>query len=73
MKTPLNAALLVRTRIEQGLSQTQLASKAGMSRQTLCNAERGRSNLTPQNLQKVATALNKQISDLLLADSADAK
>lgn len=45
-------------RDKAGLTQTQLAERAGIARTLLVEIEAGTRNLTPANLLKVAEALN---------------
>lgn len=54
-----------RKRIEAGLNQTQLAQRAGVSKQLVSMVERGTANFSPRNLGKVAQVLQCKIADLL--------
>jgi len=47
-----------------GLSQEGLASKAGVHRTYIGMIERGEKNITLENIEKVAKALNLKLSDL---------
>lgn len=55
-----------RRRIEAGLSQTDLALKAGVSKSHVSDVENGRAGFSPKNLKALATALGCTIRDLLL-------
>jgi transcriptional regulator with XRE-family HTH domain len=56
---------LRRKRIEAGMNQTQLAERAGVSKQLVSMVEKGKANFSPANLGKIATALGCTIADLL--------
>lgn len=51
-------------RLSQGLSQEQLATKAGVHRTYIGMIERAEKNITLENISKVARALNLSISEL---------
>lgn len=51
-------------RLEKGLSQEELAEKAGVHRTYVGMIERAEKNITLKNIQKVAKALDLPISDL---------
>lgn len=51
-------------RLSQGLSQEQLATKAGVHRTYIGMIERAEKNITLENISKVAKALNLSISEL---------
>ena len=56
----------VRTlRLQQGLSQEQLAFKASLHRTYIGMIERAERNITLVNIEKLANALNISISELL--------
>ncbi|MEV7684524.1 helix-turn-helix domain-containing protein [Streptomyces bungoensis] len=57
-----------RRRIEAGLSQTDLAAKAGVSKGHLCGVEKGRAGFSPKNLKAIADVLGCPVSDLLLPE-----
>jgi transcriptional regulator with XRE-family HTH domain len=60
------AHTLWRYRMEAGLSQEELAKKAGVSQGAIAMIERGRRTRPyPSTLKKLATALEVQIKDLL--------
>ena len=52
-------------RLKKGLSQEDLASKAGVHRTYIGMIERGEKNITLINIKKVAIALDLQINQLL--------
>ncbi len=58
-------------RRQLGISQTQLAEKAGLANSTLCDIEKGRMTPSIKSLKKLADALGVPVADLLLdLDSA---
>jgi transcriptional regulator with XRE-family HTH domain len=56
---------LRRARADAGLTISELAKRAGVSRDTISNAERGLHSLQASTLHKVARALSKAPSELL--------
>ncbi len=52
-------------RIKQSLSQEELAAKAGVHRTYIGMIERAEKNITLLNIEKIAKALNVNISTLL--------
>jgi len=52
-------------RMELGLSQEELASRAGVHRTYIGMIERAEKNITLENIEKIAKALKVPISDLL--------
>ncbi|MET7477943.1 helix-turn-helix transcriptional regulator [Streptomyces sp. NPDC005648] len=64
-RTELDRGRLRRRRIEAGLNQTQLARRAGISKQLVSMVEKGNANFSPNNLGKIAQALGCKIADLL--------
>ncbi|WP_327377945.1 helix-turn-helix domain-containing protein [Streptomyces sp. NBC_01216] len=68
MKARIDPKRMARRRIEAGLSQTDLAEKADVSKQLVCTVEGGKANFSPGNLAKIANALDCTIADLLLDD-----
>lgn len=57
-KSRQNIGNIVRTfRKQQGLTEEQLAKKAGVSRQVLRNVESGNANVTLSTLDKLGEAL----------------
>lgn len=53
-------------RKEQGLSQESLAEKAGVHRTYIGMIERAEKNITLLNIEKIAKALNCEISNLFI-------
>jgi len=53
------ARTLLRKRIEAGLTQKQLAEKAGIAPETLCRIETGKHRAQTATLEKVAKALGE--------------
>lgn len=51
-------------RLKQGLSQEQLAVKAGVHRTYIGMIERAEKNITLENISKIAKALGLSISEL---------
>lgn len=52
-------------RLKQGLSQEELASRAGVHRTYIGMIERAEKNITLENIEKVAKALKLDINELL--------
>jgi transcriptional regulator with XRE-family HTH domain len=52
-------------RKESGLSQEELADKAGLHRTYIGMIERAEKNITLTNVEKIATALNRKVSQLI--------
>lgn len=55
-----------RIRIEQGLSQEALAEKANLHRTFISAVERECRNLSIENIEKIALALNQEAYKLLI-------
>lgn len=55
-----------RLRLEQGLSQEQLADKAGLHRTYIGMIERAEKNITLCNIEKLANALGVKVSELMI-------
>lgn len=51
-------------RLKQNLSQEKLASKADVHRTYIGMIERAEKNITLENIEKIAKALNLKLSDL---------
>jgi len=56
---------LKRLRVEAGLSQEELAARAGLHRTYVGSVERGERNISIDNIEKLAEALSCQVSSLL--------
>lgn len=52
-------------RLNQGLSQEELASKAGVHRTYIGMIERAEKNITLENIEKISKALKVPIRDLM--------
>lgn len=52
-------------RLKQGLSQEELADRAGLHRTYVGMIERAEKNITLLNIEKIAKALEVEIEDLL--------
>ena len=52
-------------RLKQGLSQEELAAKAGVHRTYIGMIERAEKNITLANIEKIAKALNLPMEDLI--------
>ena len=51
-------------RTKLGLSQEELAARAGLHRKYIGMIERAEKNITLENIEKIAKALNKKINEL---------
>jgi transcriptional regulator with XRE-family HTH domain len=51
-------------RLEEGISQEELASRANLHRTYIGMIERAEKNITLMNIGKIAKALNKNISEI---------
>lgn len=56
---------IARIRKEKGMTQMELADKAGIHRAYIGHIERGEKNLSLSTLQKIAKALDKEIWELI--------
>jgi transcriptional regulator with XRE-family HTH domain len=52
-------------RVSQGLSQEQLADRAGLHRTYIGMVERAEKNLSLNNIEKIAKALGVSVSELM--------
>jgi len=52
-------------RLKAGYSQEELAAKAGLQRTYMSDIERGKRNVSIENIEKIAKALGVKSSDLL--------
>lgn len=52
-----------KVRLEQGMSQEELADRCGLHRTYISDVELGKRNLSLENIERIAVSLNKSISD----------
>ena len=64
-------AAVQKRRYELGISQEALAERAGLHRTYIGDIERGGRNVSLENIQKLATALDIAISDLFAIYSVE--
>jgi len=62
----VNAERLWLLRVEQGLSQVQLAGRVGVSKKHISNIEAGRVGASPEVLRRIAATLGCTVADLLI-------
>jgi transcriptional regulator with XRE-family HTH domain len=63
----LLAANIVKLRGERGYSQEELAHEAGLHRTFIAHVERRARNISLDNVERLAKALNVQVHELLMA------
>lgn len=63
--TQLIPKRLTRRRIEAGLTQTELAKRAGCSKSLVSEVEAGKANFSITNLAAISRVLGCEIADLL--------
>ena len=59
---------LRRVRLEKGLSQEALADLAGLHRTYIGSIERGERNISIDNIERLANALDCKVTELLKGD-----
>lgn len=52
-----------KVRLEQGISQEELADRCGLHRTYISDVELGKRNLSLENIERIAISLNKSLSD----------
>ena len=52
-----------KVRLEQGISQEELADRCGLHRTYISDVELGKRNLSLENIERIALSLNKSLSD----------
>lgn len=68
----LLASNVVRLRAERGLSQEALALEAGLHRTFVAHVERQARNISLDNIEKIAKALNASVAALLATQDGGA-
>ena len=53
------------TRVKEGYSQEELASRCGLHRTYISDIERGERNVSVENIEKIAKALKTEATELL--------
>ena len=53
------------TRVKEGYSQEELASRCGLHRTYISDIERGERNVSVENIEKIAKALKTEPNELL--------
>lgn len=52
-----------KVRLEQGISQEELADRCGLHRTYISDIELGKRNLSLENIERIAVSLNKPLSE----------
>lgn len=52
-----------KVRLEQGISQEELADRCGLHRTYISDVELGKRNLSLENIERIALSLNKSLSN----------
>lgn len=52
-----------KVRLEQGMSQEELADRCGLHRTYISDVELGKRNISLENIEKIAISLSKDLSD----------
>lgn len=52
-----------KVRLEQGMSQEELADRCGLHRTYISDVELGKRNISLENIERIAISLNKDLSD----------
>ncbi len=52
-----------KVRLEQAISQEELADRCGLHRTYISDIELGKRNLSLENIERIAISLNKSLSD----------
>ena len=52
-----------KVRLEQGMSQEELADRCGLHRTYISDVELGKRNISLENIERIAISLNKALSD----------
>ena len=52
-----------KVRLEQGISQEELADRCGLHRTYISDVELGKRNISLENIERIAISLNRTLSD----------
>ena len=52
-----------KVRLEQGISQEELADRCGLHRTYISDVELGKRNISLENIERIAVSLNRTLSD----------
>ena len=52
-----------KVRLEQGISQEELADRCGLHRTYISDVELGKRNISLENIERIALSLNRTLSD----------
>ena len=52
-----------KVRLEQGISQEELADRCGLHRTYISDVEIGKRNISLENIERIAISLNRTLSD----------
>ena len=52
-----------KVRLEQGISQEELADRCGLHRTFISDVELGKRNISLENIERIAISLNRTLSD----------
>ena len=52
-----------KVRLEQGISQEELADRCGLHRTYVSDVELGKRNISLENIERIAISLNRTLSD----------
>lgn len=53
-------------RLDQGISQEELAERCGLHRTYISDVELGKRNVSLENIERIATSLNKSLVELFV-------
>ncbi|ANI91222.1 helix-turn-helix transcriptional regulator [Dietzia timorensis] len=65
------AAVLIDSRKAAGLTQAQLAERAGLARSTIITIEQGKAGISSDALWEIAKAVERPLSEIIAAVEAD--
>lgn len=55
-----------KVRLEQGISQEELADRCGLHRTYISDVELGKRNISLENIERIAISLNRTLSDFFM-------